>query len=63
MFDEDLEALHGTLRRMEPMEKVSVGHFVCCASELFWVVEEAMAARVQAKAAGTYEPYRSVFAE
>jgi hypothetical protein len=63
MFDEDLGALHGTLRRMDPMAKVSIGHFNCCASELFWVVEEAIAARVQAKAAGTFEPYQSVFVD
>lgn len=59
MLDEDLEALHGTLRRMEQDARVDIGHFRCCASELFWVIEEAMAARVHAKEAGTFEPYKS----
>ena len=59
MLDEDLEALHGILRRMEPDARVDIGSFRCCAAELFWVVEEAMSARVAAKEAGTFEPYRS----
>lgn len=59
MFDEDLEALHGTLRHMESGASIDIGRFRCCASELFWVVEEAMAARAQAKAAGTFESYKS----
>lgn len=63
MVDEDLEALHSILRRMEPDATVQIGAFNCHARELFWVVEEAISARVQAKAAGTYEPFRSAFAD
>jgi hypothetical protein len=64
MFDEDLEALHGMLRRMDPKDKISINHhFICSTGELSWVVKEAMSARVQAKAAGTYEPFRSAFAD
>ena len=59
MLDEDLDALHRILQRMEPDARVDIGCFRCCAGELSWVVEEAMAARTKAKEAGTFEPYRS----
>jgi hypothetical protein len=60
MMQEDLENLHGMLRRMDPNAKISINHyFICSARELDWVVEEALAAREQAKVAGTYEPFRS----
>lgn len=58
MIDEDINALHGILRRMEPGARISIGSsFICSARELDWVVEEAMAARIAAKASGTYEPF------
>lgn len=59
MIDEDLQALHGMLRRIEPTGQISINHYFLCSSrELLFVVEEAMSARESAKAAGTYEPYR-----
>lgn len=64
MGDEDLDNLHHMLRRMEPTDRIAINHyFICTAAELDWVVEEAMAARVQAKAAGTYEPFTSSYAD
>ena len=58
MIQEDLEALHGMLRRIEPDQKVMIANcFICSARELDWVVEEALSSREQAKMAGTFEPY------
>lgn len=60
MLDEDLHALHGILRRMDPRREIRVDNtFVCSPAELFWVVEEALAARQIAKDAGTFEAFRS----
>jgi len=59
MIDEDLQALHGMLRRMEPCARVTINNgFICSARELDWVVEEALAARAAAQAAGTFEPFK-----
>ncbi len=58
MSDEDLEALHHTLRRMGANANITIGSFRCTARELDWVVEEAIGARLITKAAGTYDPYK-----
>jgi hypothetical protein len=49
MIDEDLNALHGFLRRMDPNAPIEIGAFGCHASELLLVVEEALQAREWAK--------------
>ncbi len=50
MIDEDLNALHGFLRRMEADAPIKIGVFNCHASELLRVVEETLQARELAKA-------------
>lgn len=61
MTDEDFTTLHEVLRRMAPDVSIQIGNFMCNASELLWVIEEAASAREKAKAHGVYEPYEPVY--